>query len=187
MCSRGKERPLRTSTHPPYRARAGRRNQGYHLMRSETACKQLGLGQRPWCMAEPEPSVPSAMVPMRPAADPSVSSIDVRIETSLNEHPVVVVAKREAKHRARIAARTVEVNAWLAARGLPPVHKARKAEMTDPIYQIPRKGRTLADYPALVLQYEPLRNGGSCRGSNGCEPEGRPVGLQRPSSDAQRA
>lgn len=88
------------------------------------------------------------------------ASIDVRIEEALNEHAPVVIERAIAKRKIRVDARTVEVNAWLAERGLPPIGRARQAEVTDPIYQIPRAGRTIADYPELLLQYDPARNGG---------------------------
>ncbi|MES2210146.1 MAG: zinc-ribbon domain-containing protein [Chloroflexota bacterium] len=87
-------------------------------------------------------------------------SIDARIKQAKDEHAVVVFERDKRAKQARLEAQTIATNAWLAERGLPPISKARQADAKDPIYQIPRWGRTIADYPALVMQYDPSRNEG---------------------------
>ena len=86
-------------------------------------------------------------------------SIDDRIELALNEHAPAAVARRKAQRSARIAKQTLVVNERLADQGLPPIGRVLHAEPLDPIYQIPRRGRTLVDYPELLAQYDPARNG----------------------------
>jgi hypothetical protein len=88
------------------------------------------------------------------------ASIDDRIINALNEHAPIAAQRVLQQLEVRRDAETVKVNAWLASQGRPPIARARHAYATHPIYQLPRAGLTIADYPDLLAQYDPARNDG---------------------------